>query len=352
MSEKNEEARQLPRLRMPAEWSVHESTWLSWPHNPDTWPGALGAAEEAMAAAAAALAESEIVRINVLDAAHERHVRRKLEKRAAAGSVVFHRIKTNDAWIRDYGAIIVEDRDSAGRRLAVDFEYNAWGGKYPPYDCDVAVGREMARILSLPAHRPGIILEGGSIDVNGAGALITTTQCLLNKNRNPTLRQAEIEAVLRENLGAEQVVWLGDGIAGDDTDGHVDDITRFVGASVVVTAVESDRRDCNYEPLAANRRLLEQTELDGFGKLDVIDLPMPEPQYSNGERLPASYANFYIANELVIVPTFACPQDEAACAVLQDCFPGRAVIGVDCRALVQGLGALHCLTQQVPAASI
>ncbi len=296
----------------------------------------------------AALAASETVRINVLDAAHERRVERLMRARAPKEAVRYHRIATDDAWIRDYGAIFVGPREAGAPLQALDFDYNAWGGKYLPYEQDAAVAAKMAAALALPCRRPGIVLEGGSIDVNGAGALLTTAQCLLNQNRNPELSREQIEALLHETLGAEHVVWLGNGLVGDDTDGHVDDISRFVGPSTVVTAVVDDIEDANYAALASNKRRLEDVVLDGIGRLEVVNLPMPPPLYANGVRLPASYANFYIANEIVLVPTFSCPQDDPACGILRSCFPNRRVLGIDCRALVVGLGALHCLTQQVP----
>jgi agmatine deiminase len=335
--------------RMPPEWAPHAATWLSWPHNPDTWPGCFDAVEPAMTAVVAALTESELVRINVLDADHERHVRGLLDPVAPPERLRFHRIPTNDAWIRDHGAIVVRAQADASL-LALDFEYNAWGGKYPPYDLDQAVARQMAAVLGLPCERPGIVLEGGSVDVNGDGALLTTSQCLLNPNRNPALDQAAIEAILTATLGADQIVWLGEGILGDDTDGHVDDITRFVARDRIVTAVEPDPADPNHAPLAANRRQLAELRLMDGSKPEILELPMPEPLLYHGERLPASYANFYIANTVVLLPVFACAQDDSARAVLVDCFPDRRVVPIDCRALVGGLGAIHCLTQQVPAA--
>jgi agmatine deiminase len=196
--------------------------------------------------------------------------------------------------------------------------------------------------------QPGVVLEGGSIEVNGEGALLTTEQCLLNPNRNPTLSRADIERLLRDAFGVNEILWLGDGIEGDDTDGHIDDLTRFVSRDTVVTVVEANRSDPNHTPLAANRQLLSTLRVGGRA-LDVIELPMPEPQYLEEQRLPASYANFYIANGAVLVPTFGCAQDDAACAILRASFPGRRVVPIDCRVLIAGLGALHCLTQQVPA---
>jgi agmatine deiminase len=300
-----------------------------------------------MVEVARALAATEQVHINVRDADHARHVERLLAGKADARQIRLHRVPTNDAWIRDHGAIFVTAAVPDEPLLAVDYDYNAWGGKYPPYDLDVQVGRRMAEILGVPRFVPGIVLEGGSIDVNGDGALLTTEQCLLNPNRNPELGRADIEGHLRDALGVEEIVWLGEGIEGDDTDGHIDDLTRFTGPHAVVTVVEPNRSDPNHAPLAANRRHLDDVVVAG-SRLEVVELPMPEPSYNAGERLPASYANFYVANEIVLAPVFACPQDAAAGATLAACFPKRRVIPVDSRALVAGLGALHCLTQQVP----
>ncbi len=334
--------------RMPAEWSPHEATWLSWPHNRDSWPGVYEKVEPAMVEFVRALAASEPVYINVLDAEHERHVRRQLAAIAPAERLRFYQFPTNDAWARDHGAIFVT-REGTEPRLALDFDYNAWGGKYPPYDLDRLVGRQMAEALGVPRFASPVILEGGSIEVNGAGVMLTTEQCLLNPNRNPHLSRSEIETVLRGAFGVHEILWLGDGIEGDDTDGHIDDLTRFVAPATVVTVLEANPRDPNHATLAANRRRLKELELLSGRALEVIELPMPDPQYLDTQRLPASYANFYIANEAVLVPVFDCPQDEAACGIIGDCFPRRRVVPIDCRTLVAGLGTLHCLTQQVPA---
>jgi agmatine deiminase len=336
--------------RMPAEWEPHEATWLSWPHNRESWPGVFEGVEPAMASFVAALAECEPVHINVLDAAHERHVRKVLAAFAPAERLSFHRFPTNDAWCRDHGAIFVTRPGADAPRLALDFDYNAWGGKYPPFDLDRKIARMMAAALEVPRFaQPHIVLEGGSIEVNGAGALLTTEQCLLNSNRNPQLTQADIERILRDAFGVTEIVWLGEGIEGDDTDGHIDDLTRFFGPSSVLTVMEPNRRDKNHEPLAANRRRLAELEVGGRA-LEVVEVPMPEPQYLETQRLPASYANFYVANGAVFVPVFGCAADAAACAIIGGCFPGRRVVPIDCRVLVAGLGTLHCLTQQVPAA--
>jgi agmatine deiminase len=308
--------------------------------------------EPAMAEFVRALAACEPVYVNVLHAEHERHVRRLLEPLAAPERLRFYRFPTNDAWARDHGAIFVTREGPHEPRLAVDFDYNAWGGKYPPFDLDRQMGRKMAEALGVPRfEQPGIVLEGGSIEVNGEGLLLTTEQCLLNPNRNPTLSRGDIERVLRDAFGVADVIWLGEGIEGDDTDGHIDDLTRFVSPGTVVTVMEPSRRDPNHAPLAANRRRLAELRVGpGPGRaLEVVELPMPEPQYLGEQRLPASYANFYIANGAVLLPTFGCEADDAARSILVDCFPGRRVVPIDCRVLIAGLGALHCLTQQVPA---
>lgn len=333
---------------MPAEWEPHGATWLSWPHNRSTWPGCFAQVEPAMADVVAALAESEDVYINVLGPEHEQHVRGLLRDRAPPERLRYFRVPTNDAWIRDHGAIFVCGPSSETPLIALDFEYNAWGGKYPPYDSDRDVACCMAEALGVPRFASTAVLEGGSVDVNGAGTLITTEQCLLNPNRNPTLSRADIEGLLRECFGVDRIIWLGEGIDGDDTDGHVDDLTRFVARDTVVTVVERNAADPNFAPLTANRRRLEALEHSGDAALGVVELPMPEPQYNRGERLPASYANFYVANACVLMPAFACAADDAAREVLETCFPGRRIVGIDCRTLVAGLGALHCLTQQVP----
>jgi agmatine deiminase len=334
---------------MPPEWAPHQATWLSWPHNPDTWPGHLQAAERALVTAVEALAGGETVHINVRDEGHESHVAGLLGGRSDPARVRLHRVPTNDAWCRDHGAIFVTRAGGQAPLLALDFGYNAWGGKYPPFDLDNEVPRQMAERLGVPRHAVDMILEGGSIDVNGAGTLLTTEQCLLNPNRNPQLDRAAIERQLRENLGVSQVLWLGEGIVGDDTDGHVDDLTRFVAADTVVTVIEPDPADANYRPLRENRARLAAMRLPDGRPLVVRELPMPRPLYRGEERLPASYANFYIGNRVVLLPVFGCREDAAAAEVLAACFPGRRVVGIDCRDIVVGLGTLHCLTQQVPA---
>lgn len=338
---------------MAAEWAPHHGTWFSWPHNPDTWPDQLDGAERALARAVAELSQQERVYLNVLSDAHAAHVRALLPPSTRLDAVSFETIATNDAWCRDHGAIFVAGEH--GTVTALNFRFNAWGGKYPPYDLDDAVPVRMAARLGVPVVAVDTVLEGGSIDVNGAGALLTTRACLLNPNRSPGRPEgrsaAEMEALLAQYLGAEQVFWLGDGIVGDDTDGHVDDITRFVAEARVVTALEADPADPNYGPLQDNREALETFRLrDGRG-LEIVELPMPDAVTLEGQRLPASYANFYVANGLVLVPVFGCDRDADALTILEGCFPGRRVVGIDCRDVVVGLGALHCLSQQVPRLS-
>jgi agmatine deiminase len=334
---------------MPAEWTPHQATWLSWPHKRASWPGNFEPVEPVMVRFVAALAAHELVRINVLDAAHEAHVAGLLEGEVKAANVRFHRFPTNDAWCRDHGALFVTRREGqATHGLALDFRFNAWGGKYPPFDLDDAIPPQMASELGVECRSIDMVLEGGSIDVNGAGALLTTEQCLLHPNRNPSLTRDDIERRLREALGVNQIIWLGDGIVGDDTDGHVDDLTRFVSEDTVVTVVERDTGDENHDALAANRERLDSVQLAGGRPLRVLEIPMPSPVLYEGDRLPASYANFYIGNGTVVMPAFNDPADDPARRVLASCFPDRKVVAIDCTDLVLGLGTFHCLSQQVP----
>ena len=331
---------------MPAEWEPHEATWISWPdRNGQSFPDSYDRVLPALVAMATALAESEILRINVGTPVQEREVRSLLSRLAPMENVEFFDIPTNEPWCRDHGPIFVKRSQSPS--LAInDFGYNAWGGKYPPFDADDVVPTTIAMRLGLPLFEPGFILEGGSVDPNGAGALLTTESCLLNPNRNPSLSRSEIEQGLREYLGVEQILWLGDGIEGDDTDGHVDDITRFVSRSTVVTVVEPDRADPNHEALEANLQKLRTMTLSDGTPLTVIELPMPPRIDREGLRLPASHANFYIANTSVLLPVFGGDSDTVS--LLEALFPTRKIVPIDCRELIWGLGAFHCLTQQQP----
>jgi agmatine deiminase len=334
---------------MPAEWEPHRGTWLSWPHKEASWPGKFTPIPGIFARMVALLAEHEEVHINVAGPGMEEEVRRVLaDSGADSGNVFFHYNPTNDAWCRDHGPIFVQRAGQRCPQAILDWGFNAWGGKYPPYDLDDVIPTRIAEELGLPVYRPGIVLEGGSIDVNGLGTLLTTESCLLNPNRNPALSQAEIEEYLRRFLGVQNILWLGDGIAGDDTDGHVDDLTRFVDARTVVTVVEDNPADENFEPLQKNlERLSYMADQDGRS-LRVVTLPMPRPLWHEGQRLPASYANFYIANGVVLLPTYDPERDEEARTTLQHLFPSRQVVGIDCTDLVWGLGACHCVTQQWP----
>ena len=335
---------------MPAEWEPHEATWLSWPHKEASWPGAFEPVPEVFATITRHLTESELVRINVADEEFAERVRRLLRATGVdLGAIRFHFNPTNDAWCRDHGPnYLVRLRNGRRERAINDWGYNAWGGKYSPFDLDDIVPTRIARESGEPLFTPGIILEGGSIDVNGCGTLLTTESCLLNPNRNPHLDRSAIETYLRDHLGVRQILWLGDGIVGDDTDGHIDDLTRFVAPGTVVTAVEADPTDANYEPLRENLARLRTMVDQDHHPLRVIELPMPGPVIQDGQRLPASYANFYIANTVVLVPTYRHPNDQKACAVLQSLFTGRKVVPVDCTSLIWGLGAIHCVTQQQP----
>src|SRR5690606_24891126 len=299
----------------------------------------------------AELAPHEEVHINVLDEAMAAGVRELLRRAGVPLDRVFlHLHPTNDAWCRDHGPIFVH-RQADGRveQAVVDWGYNAWGGKYPPYDLDDEIPVRVAEAFGLPLFQPGIVMEGGSIDVNGRGTLLTTEACLLNPNRNPRLGREDIERHLRDYLGVTHILWLGDGIAGDDTDGHVDDLTRFVDPQTVVTVVEEDPADENFKPLRENlERLRTMRDQDGQ-LLRVVELPMPRRIEYEGQRLPASYAKFYIANGKVLVPTYRDPNDGRALEILQGVFPDRRVVGLDSTELIWGLGSFHCISQQEPA---
>jgi agmatine deiminase len=341
------------RFRLPAEWEPHAATWIAWPHERDDWPGKFGPIPWVYVDIVRHLARIERVRILVEDSSVESVVRGMLKKAGVnRRRVEFFHFPTNRVWTRDYGPLFVKDEQ--GQLTVIDFRFNAWA-KYDNWHLDNAVPTQAAYALRLPRHQPEVngqrvVLEGGSIDVNGAGLLLTTEECLLSpvQARNPGLTRQDLECVLGEYLGARKVLWLNRGIAGDDTHGHIDDLARFVGPRTVVTVVEDDPGDANYEPLRENlERLRAMTDLDGR-PLEVVTLPMPSPLTFAGERLPASYANFYIANRCVLVPTFNDVRDRQALAVLETLFPGRQVVGIHAVDLVWGLGTLHCLTQQQP----
>ena len=338
--------------RMPAEWEPHEATWLAWPHNLDTWPGKFAPVPDIYVQMVHALHQHERVHICANDAESAVAARGLLIKAGVEVSTVqFHEIPTNDTWARDHGPIFLTRFHDGKRELAVtDWIFNSWGKKYGPWGLDDSVPQKIAQLFELPSFEPGVVLEGGAIDVNGRGTLLSTESCLLNPNRNPSLTRTDIEDYLRAYLGVTHILWLGDGIAGDDTDGHIDDIARFVNPTTIVCAVEEDPTDVNYRPLQDNfQRLQQMTDQDGH-PLRIVPLCMPSPIEYEGNRLPASYANFYIANGTVLVPSYNCPNDQRALATLRELFPRRQVVGIPCTDLVWGLGAIHCVTQQQPSA--
>ena len=344
----NEEQKPLAfGYRMPAEWEPHAATWLSWPRREGiSFPDSFDRVLPTLRAMVEALIESENVCINVCNGAHEAEARQVL-RGLSMERITFHRIPTNEPWCRDHGPIFLT-RKKEPRLAIVDWDYNAWGNKYPPFDLDEVVPTRVAEIFDVPVFYPRMILEGGAIDVNGDGALLTTESCLLNPNRNPNLNRDEIETRLRDYLGAREILWLDEGIEGDDTDGHIDDLARFVSGRTILTVVEENRDDKNYEPLRENLARLRKMKI-GNRKIDIVTLPMPNKIVRENLRLPASYANFYIANSCVLLPTFADANDRIALSILQKLFPDRRVIGIDCRELIWGLGTFHCLTQQQPA---
>lgn len=333
------------RLHMPAEWEPHQATWLAWPHAVTTWPGCLEAAEREFELLVRTLARFERVELVVQSEAHRGQIEARLGEIARGGALRLHVIATNDVWMRDIGPTFVRGPDGL---VALDWTFDAWGGKYPPWDRDDAVAARVAELAGARRERPGVVLEGGAIEVDGEGTLLATEPTLLDPKRNPGIDRGRVEALVLELLGVEKTIWLGDGIEGDDTDGHIDDIARFVAPGRVVCAREPDPADSNHRPLEdCIARLRAATDARGR-PLEVIDLPMPPPVRADGDRLPASYANFYVANRAVLVPVFEAPSDRRALDVLRAVFPGREVVGIPSRALVRGLGAVHCLTQQQP----
>jgi agmatine deiminase len=334
----------------PAEFAPHRATWLSWPHKEASWPGKIPTIYPSYSKFVRELSMGEEVCINVNDAAMQASAVGHLE---LAGvnmdrvSFFFH--PTNDAWCRDHGPAFLINPAAEQRKVIVDWNYNAWGNKYPPFELDDVIPTLVGKALNLPVYHPGIIMEGGSVEFNGAGTLLTSTCCLLNPNRNPHLNQEQIETYLRDYYGVEQILWVKEGIVGDDTDGHIDDTVRFVNEDTVITVIEEDRADENYQLLQDNLAELKKMRLLSGKQLQIVELPMPEKVIYEDQRLPASYANFYIANESVIVPTFRSDRDERALRVVEECFPGRRVVGIDSTDIIWGLGSFHCLSQQEPA---
>lgn len=335
---------------MPAEWEKHDAVWLAWPHDPTTFPDRVEKAEETYTHIINAIHESEDVNLFVKNDFMKSKVTGLLEKkRVSLEKIHFFVFDYADVWFRDYGPIFMVNKTT--RQLAMlHWIFNAWGGKYEELMKDTRIPSVINRKMNLHCFKPGIVLEGGSIDVNGRGTLLTTEQCLLNKNRNPHLGRNEIEKYLKDYLGVSNIIWLKKGIAGDDTDGHIDDIARFVNPSTILCAYEEDETDENYHILKENYEiLLESKDQDG-NSLNIIKLPMPG-FVGDGQSLPASYANFYIGNKVVPVPVFGHENDKQALNIIQKVFPDRDAIGINCKDLVYGLGSIHCITQQQPSVS-
>ncbi len=340
---------------MPAEWKRHQATWLGWPKDPLTWPERVPQVEEIFLKMMAALAPHEVINLLVDDAEVEKAVRERCTF-PGADNVRFHQIPTVDSWIRDYGPNFVVSSRTEPALAYNDWIFNAWGNKYAELKQDDGIPARLERVLRVPRFEPGIVMEGGSIEVNGDGVVMTTEQCLLNPNRNPNLTRSEIEDYLREFLGVEKVLWLGEGIVGDDTDGHIDDIARFVSPTKIVCALEKDPADANYELLQDNFKRLQAATDVQERPFEIVTLPMPgvvaatsDDSARNLDRLPASYANFYIANEVVLAPIFGHKNDARAVEILQGVFPDRRVVPINCKLLVWGMGTIHCVTQQQPA---
>ena len=332
----------------PAEFAQHEATWLSFPHKEASWPGKIDSIYPNYSQFVKELALSEKVRINVNNESMKAFALMHFQQAGVDMSrVEFFIHPTNDAWCRDHGPAFLLNTNTSEKAI-VDWGYNAWGNKYPPYDLDDIIPTLIAKQFNLPVFYPEIVMEGGSVEFNGKGTLLTSTACLLNPNRNPHLNQSQIEKYLCDYYGAEQILWVDEGIIGDDTDGHIDDTVRFVNENTVLTVVEENKNDENYTLLQHNLKQLKQMRLLNGRQLNIIELPMPDTVIYDGQSLPASYANFYIANKSVIVPTYRCAKDDKALQIIQQCFPDRKVIGIDSTDIIWGLGSFHCLSQQEP----
>jgi agmatine deiminase len=336
----------------PPEWNRHSATWISWPRPEGiSFPGRYHECIENVVLVIRTIARFEPVHLNVPNDNYQRLVRDFLRvRRVPLTRIRFHQIPTNECWTRDHGpAFVVRNRRGRSAGAIVDWGYNAWGGKYPPFDADDAVPTRVGEQLGLPVFSPGIVMEGGAVDFSGEGTVLTTTSCLLNKNRNPRLKKPEIARYLHDYYGQRQVIWLGDGIDGDDTDGHIDDLARFVDSRTIAIGIEKDSSDPNYRVLHENLRQLTHARDTSGRPFDIVELPMPRPIRYQGQRLPATYMNFYFVNGALLVPVFGqAARDRRALSILQARLPKRKVVGVDCRALIWGLGAVHCLTQQQP----
>jgi agmatine deiminase len=337
----------------PPEWALHEATWLSWPHKEESWPGKIDKIYPVYSQFVKLLTESEKVRININDERKKAFAIDHLTKAGANLSrVEFFLHPTNDAWCRDHGPAFLINANAENKKVIIDWNYNAWGNKYPPYDLDDVIPTLIGNHFNLPVFHPGIVMEGGSVEFNGEGTILTSRACLLNGNRNPHLTQQQIEQYLFDFYGMEQVLWVNEGIVGDDTDGHIDDTVRFINEDTVLSIVETDVNDDNYKLLQDNLKELRKMRLLNGKQLNIIELPMPDAVFYDGMRLPASYANFYISNKHVIVPTYRSKKDDVALDIIAACFPGREVVGLDSTDIIWGLGSFHCLSQQEPAISL
>lgn len=333
----------------PAEFAPHVATWLSWPHKEASWPGKINTIYPYYCRFVKELAASEKVRINVSDESMKSFATRQLEVAGAdLEQVEFFFHPTNDAWCRDHGPAFLVNPKAGQKKIIVDWGYNAWGNKYPPYELDDVIPTLIAKRYGIPVYYPGIVMEGGSVDFNGKGSVITSTCCLLNKNRNPHLSRSQVEYYLQQYYGMDQVLWVDEGIVGDDTDGHIDDTVRFFNEDSVIAVVEEDHMDENYPLLQKNLAELKKMRLLNGKQLNIVELPMPDEILYEDQRLPASYANFYVANKTVIVPTFRCSNDERALGIIEKCFPGRKTVAIDSTEIIWGLGSFHCLSQQEP----
>ncbi len=334
----------------PAEFEPHEATWLTWPHKEASWPGKIHTIYPYYCQFVRELSISEKVCINVNNEAMKNFATDHLKEAGVnLNKVEFFFHASNDAWCRDHGPAFLINPSAEQKKVIVDWNYNAWGNKYPPFDLDDVIPTLIAKHYNIPVYYPGIIMEGGSVEFNGNGTIITSTVCLLNENRNPNLNQEQIEKYLYNYYGIDQVLWVCEGIVGDDTDGHIDDTVRFVNEDTVLAAVEESKNDENYELLQKNLKDLKQMRLLNGKQLNIVELPMPDEIIYEDQRLPASYANFYISNHSVIVPTYRCEKDEIALDIIQQCFPDRKIIGIDSTEIIWGLGSFHCLSQQEPS---
>lgn len=333
----------------PAEFAKHEATWLSWPHKEASWPGKIESIYPNYSLFVKYLTAGELVRINVVDEAMKAAAINHLLKAGVdLSKVQFFLHPTNDAWCRDHGPAFLINPAADVKKVIVDWNYNAWGNKYPPYDLDDVIPTLIGTHFNIPVYHPGIVMEGGSVEFNGKGTILTSTACLLNENRNPHLHQGQIEEYLCNYYGAEQVLWVEEGIVGDDTDGHIDDTVRFVNEDTVITVVEENVNDENHDLLQTNLKQLQQMRLLNGKQLNIVELPMPDEVIYEDQRLPASYANFYISNQHVIVPVFNCKKDDKALQIIASCFKDREVVGIDSTDIIWGLGSFHCLSQQEP----